>query len=51
MTRKHFKAIAAILKEYKQSKNFDSLITDLNIYFRSVNQNFQADKFREAVEE
>jgi len=60
LTKKHFKAIAGILRGALQETDNDNtseradmverIIGDLSDYFASIADNFNAEKFREAVE-
>jgi len=53
MTRKHYKAIASILKRFEGE--FDCIKTEVDfvnalcIYFKSDNPNFSMDTFKEAI--
>ena len=58
LSKKHFKAIAEILKKYNSNKNnidsiakeeFNILLDDFIIYFQNENENFNTAKFKEAV--
>jgi len=50
MTRKDFKAIAKILREYTDQSDFDfPLVQVLANYFKEVNPNFNRCKFMEAA--
>ena len=65
MTRKHFKAIASIIKDNslelvdetiqdgdsKDYINKDSFINDLTMYFNSVNSRFSWEKFVNACDD
>lgn len=59
MTRKHFKAIAEILKAYRQSirqghtwpeeQQFDLMVSELMSLFASDNPNFDKSRFTKAT--
>lgn len=48
LTRKHYKAIAEILKNWDASTGKENLIDSLVDYMRYENSQFNAEKFREA---
>lgn len=48
LTRKHYKAIAGIIKNWDASAGKENLIDALVDYMRYENSQFNAEKFREA---
>jgi hypothetical protein len=46
MSRKHFKALAEILKEHKAT---DKLISDVSVWLRSQNPRFDSSRFYQAA--
>lgn len=48
MSRKHFKALAEILKDHKAS---DQLISDVSAWLKSQNPRFDSSRFYQAAKE